>query len=87
MKLKEKLETEKEIINEDILRIKDVENTPFKMLKMENEKYKLVLANHLITDNDFENEKEVLDYLEMCKWEIVTKLAMIVYEKNERIRK
>ena len=83
MKLKEKLETEKEIVNENILRIKDVENTPFMMIKMENEKYKLVMANHLITDDYFENEKEVLDYLEMYKWEIVTKLAMIVYEKKK----
>ena len=81
MKLKEKLETEKEIVNDDILRIKDVENTPFKMIRMENEKYKLVLANHLVAESDFDNENEVLDYLEKCKWDIATKLAMIVYEK------
>lgn len=81
-----KLETEKEIINEDILRIKDVENTPFKMIKMKNEKYKLVVGNHLIAEEEFQNIWQIKKYLNENKWDIVVKLILIINNKMEELK-
>ena len=68
------------------MRIKDVENTPFKMLKMENEKYKLISGNHLLSNEEFDDLFEILNYIKNNTWSIIIQMILIINTKMEELK-
>lgn len=66
--------------NEQLFKIKPIQNTPFHILNKENEYY-LTIGNNLLTVG-METEEKILKYLEEHKWDIITTIIIIITDKQ-----
>ena len=72
-----------ELTSEDVTRVKQVEGTPFAIVK-ENDKWFPVLAEYRLTEEDCETEEEAIKFLYKKDWNtLITVMLTIIRKYNE----
>ena len=72
-----------ELTSEDVTRVKQVEGTPFAIVK-ENDRWFPVLAEYRLTEEDYETEEEAIKFLNEKDWNtLITVMLTIIRKYNE----
>lgn len=73
---------EKELVKELVKR-HQIENSPFTIIENENNFF-LTCGKYRMTTKNFSNEKEVYDWIDLNKWELMATFCSIVAEETTK---
>ena len=79
-------ETNKQELSSEIIKVENVNNTPFTVVRIGENKGFLSLGKFKLTDDIFEvNSNEHIDYIENNMWDLILKLVSITAQIKEEL--